>query len=119
MTKKAGNRFNFLDEVAGEPATDQGSTPPAAPAAAPPVEPRTAESGPYLFRQHPRGEPQAPLGNRIALPAKHVLEDYVRGLKRAGYPATEARVLEGLLLLLQDDPEVRARLATYLTGRPD
>lgn len=114
MTKKP-SRFGFLDEVTSEPSPSQ-----AAPQATAPTTPETSpesDDRPYLFRQHPRGEPQAPLGNRINLQAKHVLEDYVRGLKRAGYPATEARVLEGLLLLLAEDGEVQVKLSTYLTGR--
>ena len=110
MTRKS--RFDFLNEVAAEPtpSTSEATTPtPSTP----------ATDTPYLFQQHPRTEAQAPLGNRVRLPAKHALEDYVRDLKRAGYPATEARVLEALMLTLRDDPDVRSKVTTYLTGKPE
>lgn len=102
------DRFGFLDEVQAEEAKPE----PAPSVAAP-------QTGPYLYQQHPRNEPQAPLGNRVRLPAKHALEDYVRSLKRAGHPATEARVLEALMLLIDEDSELKSKLTVYLTGKPD
>lgn len=137
--KDGGKRFDFLDNVVAEPEDITGaptagpgqkpspadpapekaeSQPPAEtqpsqhrmPAASPPEPVR-----PYLFQTFSRSEPLAPLGNRIRLPAKHHLEDYVRVLKRAGYPATESRILEALMLQL-DDTEVRRRVTLYLVG---
>lgn len=113
MTKKS--RFDFLDEVAAEPATP---TEPQAQVRSDPVPPE-GPTPPYLFRQFPRTDPQAPLGNRVRLEAKHHLEDYTRDLKRAGYPATEARVLEALMLLLAEDATLRRTLTAYLTGKAD
>lgn len=111
-----GSRFDFLDEVAAEEPQEvqepETGNPVTVPSAAP-------QAGPYLFQQHPRNEPLAPLGNRVRLPAKHSLEDYVRELKRAGYPATEARVLEALMLMIDEDSEMKSRLHVYLTGKPD
>lgn len=112
MTRKPASRFDFLDEVAAEPA-------PAKEAASTPMPAQGSEGQPYLFQPVPRTEPLAPLGNRVRLPAKHALEDYVRALKRDGYPATEARVLEALMLLLGEDSAVQARVTQYLTGKTD
>lgn len=116
MTRKQG-RFDFLDEVAAEPAV------PTEKASSDGIETRTEKASPsatpYLFQQHPRTESQAPLGNRVRLVAKHHLEDYVRDLKRAGFPATEARVLEALMLLLGEDDATRKAVSLYLTGRTD
>lgn len=112
MTRKPASRFDFLDEVAAEVALVEEASPSPAPA---PVN----ASQPYLFQPVPRTEPLAPLGNRVRLPAKHALEDYVRMLKRDGYPATEARVLEALMLLLDEDAGVQARVTEYLTGKRD
>lgn len=105
MTGK--NRFDFLDEVAAEEPQASSLPTPTSPG---------QQDRPYLYQQHPRTEPLAPLGNRVRLPAKHALEDYVRDLKRAGHPATEARVLEALMLLVQEDVEVKRKLDAYLTG---
>jgi hypothetical protein len=110
MTRKPASRFDFLDEVAAEVAQGEEASPPPALA---------SSSQPYLFQPVSRTEPLAPLGNRVRLPAKHALEDYVRTLKRDGYPATEARVLEALMLLLDEDPAVQARVTHYLTGKTD
>lgn len=116
MTRKQ-SRFDFLDEVAAEPtaSTEKVSSDEIKPG----TEDTNSSSTPYLFQQHPRTEPQAPLGNRVRLVAKHHLEDYVRDLKRAGYPATEARVLEALMLLLGEDEATRRLVSVYLTGRTD
>lgn len=111
------DRFGFLDEVAAEPATPDEKV--SSDEIRPSVEDTNASATPYLFQQHPRTEPQAPLGNRVRLVAKHHLEDYVRDLKRAGYPATEARVLEALMLLLGEDDTTRRLVSAYLTGRTD
>lgn len=100
------------------------SAPPFAPAirknpAPPMTEPRVLAQEPpraYLYEPTDRHEAQAPLGNRVRLVAKHELEDYVRALKRAGHPATEGRVLEALMLLLNDDM-VQARVNDFLTGK--
>ena len=108
MTGK--NRFDFLDEVAAEEPQASSLPTPTSPG---------QQDRPYLYQQHPRTEPLAPLGNRVRLPAKHALEDYVRELKRAGYPATEARVLEALMLMIDEDSEMKSRLHVYLTGKPD
>lgn len=105
------SRFDFLDEVAAEPQPVIDSIATSTPASTTPIT-RTA----YLYQAHSRTEPLAPLGNRVRLPAKHILEDFVRDLKRAGHPATETRALEALMLLLAEDAEVRARVAIYLTG---
>lgn len=102
------DRFGFLDEVAAEPRTAD-ITPTS----------QSEQGTPYLFQQHSRTEPQAPLGNRVRLAAKHVLEDYVRSLKRAGYPATEARVMEAMMLLLNEDEILRTKVTAYLTGKPE
>lgn len=110
MARKAASRFDFLDEVVAEPAPGMEADPS-------PVPPQVSERQPYLFQPVPRTEPLAPLGNRVRLPAKHALEDYVRALKRDGYPATEARVLEALMLLLNEDTTVQARVTEYLTGK--
>ncbi len=88
-------RFDFLDEVAAEPQPAIESVPQSTPATTTPGT-KTA----YLYQAHSRTEPLAPLGNRVRLPAKHILEDFVRDLKRAGHPATETRALEALMLLL-------------------
>lgn len=116
MTRKP-DRFGFLDEVTAEPAasTERVRSDQIKPSAETP----SASEAPYLFQPHPRTEPQAPLGNRVRLVAKHHLEDYVRDLKRAGYPATEARVLEALMLLLGEDDTTRRAVTSYLTGRTD
>lgn len=116
MTRKQ-SRFDFLDEVAAEPAapTEKVRTDQIKPS----TEAISPSETPYLFQPHPRTEPQAPLGNRVRLAAKHHLEDYVRDLKRAGYPATEARVLEALMLLLGEDDTTRRAVTLYLTGRTD
>lgn len=110
------SRFDFLDEVTAEPATP--TEPQAQVRSDLNTSPEQAAT-PYLFRQFSRTDPQAPLGNRVRLEAKHHLEDYTRDLKRAGYPATEARVLEALMLLLAEDATLRSTLTTYLTGKAD
>lgn len=75
-----------------------------------------ALTGPYLTRSFPRGEPAVGLGARVRVAAKYVLEDYTQSLKRAGWPATETRVMEAMFHLLEEDVEVRARVTRYLTG---
>lgn len=114
MTRKPASRFDFLDEVVAEPTPTKEASPSPVPTPA-----QVSEDRPYLFQPMPRNEPLAPLGNRVRLPAKHALEDYVRTLKRDGYPATEARVLEALMLLLGEDLALQARVTQYLTGKTD
>lgn len=72
---------------------------------------------PYLLRRFAREEAVARLGNGVRASTKHRLEDYVRELKRAGWPATEARVMEAMFELLDEDPDFRARVTLYLTGK--
>ncbi|WP_161884241.1 hypothetical protein [Deinococcus alpinitundrae] len=73
-------------------------------------------SGPYLLRRFPRGEPTAPLGHKVRLEPKYLLEDYVRQLKRDGWPASESRVMEAMFELMADNPSWREELTRYLTG---
>jgi hypothetical protein len=88
------------DEVAAEPtSTPLLSVPAPEPAA-------------YLLRRFPRDEALARLGNGVRASSKHHLEDYVRELKRGGWPATEARVMEALFELLDLDPAFRPRRRT-------
>ena len=77
----------------------------------------TSTSEPYLLRRFAREEAVARLGNGVRAATKHRLEDYVRELKRGGWPATEARVMEGMFELLDEDPDFRARVTAYLTGK--
>jgi hypothetical protein len=72
---------------------------------------------PYLLRRFAREEAVARLGNGVRAATKHRLEDYVRELKRGGWPATEARVMEGMFELLDEDPDFRNRVTVYLTGK--
>lgn len=78
---------------------------------------KTSTSEPYLLRRFAREEAVARLGNGVRAATKHRLEDYVRELKREGWPATEARVMEGMFELLDEDPDFRVRVTIYLTGK--
>lgn len=78
-----------------------------------------ADAEAYLLRRFPRDEALARLGNGVRASSKHHLEDYVRELKRGGWPATEARVMEALFELLDIDAAFRARATVYLTGQTD
>ena len=86
---------------------------------APGAEAPLSLTGAYLTRSFPRGEPTVGLGARVRVAAKYVLEDYTQSLKRAGWPATEARVMEAMFHLLEEDADVRARVTAYLTGGRD
>ena len=79
--------------------------------------PAAVNSGAYLLRRFQRDEAVARLGNGVRAACKYRLEDYVRELKRDGWPATEARVMEAMFELLDADPEFRASVTTYLTGK--
>ncbi|GAA4004074.1 hypothetical protein GCM10022631_13740 [Deinococcus rubellus] len=72
--------------------------------------------GPYLLRRFPRGEPTAPLGHKVRLDPKYLLEDYVRQLKRDGWPASESRVMEAMFELMASNTSWREELTRYLTG---
>ena len=71
----------------------------------------------YLYRSRPLAATVVPLGNRVELSAKVALECYVREIKKAGHPATETRVMEAMMLLLEHAP-VRQLVTNYLTGKP-
>ena len=109
-----GGRFGAFLKASVDPAPEQAAdksvdTP------TPPVS--TAQSGAYLLRRFARDEALARLGNGVRASSKHHLEDYVRELKRGGWPATEARVMEALFELLDLDPAFRATATHYLTGQ--
>ena len=113
MSSKPGRFGGFLQSTT--PAgTTEAAVPPKETQAAPGGETSTSE--PYLLRRFAREEAVARLGNGVRAATKHRLEDYVRELKRGGWPATEARVMEGMFELLDEDLAFRARVTTYLTG---
>lgn len=78
---------------------------------------REPEDVPYLLRRFPRDEALARLGNGVRAASKYHLEDYVRALKRAGWPASEARAIEAMFELLGADQAFREKVTTYLTGK--
>ena len=110
MTKPS--RFGSFLKPAAEPET---APPPVSVVA--PLPTMETESGPYLLRRFPRDEAVARLGTGVRASSKYRLEDYVRELKRDGWPATEARVMEAMFELLDEDPSFRARVREHLTGR--
>lgn len=112
MPGKPGRFGGFL-----QPATPAEKAEEPAPVVETPAAPAGESSGPYLLRRFSRDEAVARLGNGVRAPTKHRLEDYVRELKRGGWPATEARVMEAMFELLDEDPDFRARVTTYLTGQ--
>ena len=114
MTGK-GSRFGAFLKTAEDPVTE--AVPDEVTASPVPEHEPTVESGPYLLRRFPRDEALARLGNGVRSSSKHHLEDYVRELKRRGWPATEARVMEALFELLDRNPEFRKLATEYLTGQ--
>ncbi len=80
------------------------------------VEPaRPAVQAPYLLRPVAQ-EAQIQAGLRLRASLKHQLAQYVLDLKQMGYPASEAKVVEVLIMSL-DDPEQRRRITRVLTGQ--
>ena len=117
MTKSS--RFGgFLKPAEGaavpEPVVEPAASPVSPVVPAPAGE---AEDGPYLLRRFPKEEAVARLGNGVRASSKYRLEDYVRELKRDGWPATEARVTEAMFELLDEDAAFRTRVRDYLIGR--
>lgn len=115
MTGK-GSRFGAFLKPVEELAVEVGSEEAAASPA--PISEPTTDSAAYLLRRFPRDEALARMGNGVRASSKHHLEDYVRDLKRSGWPATEARVMEALFELLEADSEFRTLATRYLTGQP-
>ena len=73
----------------------------------------------YLLQRFPKAEAQARLGNGVRAATKYALEDYVKRLKRQGWPASEAHVMEGMFILVERSPEFRDVLTRFLTGAGD
>ncbi len=84
-----------------------------------PVDAPQATGTPYLLQRFSKGEALARLGNGVRAVTKYALEDYVQRLKRQGWPVTEARVMEGMFILLEQDPEFQDALTRFLTGTDD
>ncbi len=76
---------------------------------------RPAVQAPYLLRPMAQ-EAQIQAGLRLRASLKHQLARYVLDLKQTGYPASEAKVVEVLIMSL-DDPEQRRRITSVLTGQ--
>lgn len=64
----------------------------------------------------PVREERRAFSTRVRPSQKVALDDYVMGLKRAGWPVSQEAVLEELLRLLQEDAGVQATVMAGLTN---